>query len=289
MQKNTKEKNWQAILAERAARERELRRAKRQCMVLGVTVIVLVGTLAWQAAHKNRETFTDDSRYQIQVAYPSEEEEGTGEAETFFSQEKMEGNLDSSTTMQTDGNLLVLVNKEHELSEDYQVNLHWLNNGSCAVAEEMYEALKAMLTDGSAEGREFVVASGYRSREQQRELLDEDILAAIEQQGLSWQEAYERETQETMPPGYSEHETGLAVDIVSLNYQILDEQQEYTAENQWIRENCSRYGFILRYPRGAEEITGVSYEAWHFRYVGEDAAEEIMSRGITLEEYLGEG
>ena len=180
---------------------------------------------------------------------------------------------------------MLLVNKEHALPEDFQVQLHWLNNGSCAVAEEMYEALKEMLTDGSTEGREFVVASGYRSRERQRQLLEEDIQRTMENEGLTWQQAYERETMETMPPGYSEHETGLAVDIVSLEYQVLDEEQEYTAENQWLRENCSRYGFILRYPPGAEAITGIRYEPWHFRYGGMEEAEEIMRRGITLEEY----
>ena len=97
-----------------------------------------------------------------------------------------------------------------------------------------------------------------------------------------------RFTQETMPPGYSEHETGLAVDIVSFGYQVLDGKQENTNENKWLRENCSKYGFILRYPKEKEEITGISYEPWHFRFVGKEAAEEITRQGITLEEYLGE-
>lgn len=183
--------------------------------------------------------------------------------------------------------LLMLVNKDHPLPEDYEPVLHWLNNGSCAVAEEMYGPLKEMLTDGSREGLEFVVASGYRDSAYQQQLLDEDIQAAMESEGLTWDEAYAQETRETMPPGYSEHGTGLAADIVALDYQVLDEAQESTPENQWLRENCSRYGFILRYPRGTEHITGIDYEAWHFRYVGKEAAEEIMRRRITLEEFLG--
>lgn len=188
-------------------------------------------------------------------------------------------------TGQTD-RLLVLVNKDHALPEDYEVELHWLQNGSCAVAEEMYDALRAMLTDGSADGRAFVVASGYRDAGLQQQLLEEDIQTAMKNEGLTWQEAYEKETRETMPPGYSEHETGLAADIVSLGYQVLDAAQEDTEENRWLRENCSKYGFILRYPKQKEEITKVDYEPWHFRYVGTAAAEEIMLRGITLEEYL---
>lgn len=182
---------------------------------------------------------------------------------------------------------LMLVNKEYALPDGYLPRLHWLENKSCAVAEEMYPALKMMLTDGTEEGLQFVVASGYRDSELQKKLLDEDIEASMESEGLTWQQAYDKETRETMPPGHSEHETGLAADIVSLDYQVLDAQQEDTAECRWLQENCSRYGFILRYPRGKEEITQVDYEPWHFRYVGAEAAQEIMSRGITLEEYLG--
>ena len=89
-----------------------------------------------------------------------------------------------------------------------------------------------------------------------------------------------------MPPGCSEHETGLALDIVSLDNQRLEEAQEETPENIWLRENCWKYGFILRYPRGKEDITGIDYEPWHFRYVGHAAAEEITRLGLTLEEYL---
>lgn len=240
---------------------------------IAAVLILVLGVFVWHLKKPGKTLPVESDRYRIQVSDPTESEAYRKQG--------------TEPTANRSEDLLILVNKDHVLDEDYSVDLHWLENGSCAVAEEMYESLKRMLTEGSQDGREFVVASGYRSREKQQELLDEDILAAIENQGLSWQEAYEQETKETMPPGYSEHETGLAADIVSLSYQILDEQQEYTAENQWLQENCSQYGFILRYPKGAEEITGVSYEAWHFRYVGETAAEEIMSRGITLEEYLG--
>ena len=76
------------------------------------------------------------------------------------------------------------------------------------------------------------------------------------------------------------------MDFVSSEYRRLDEKQENTKGFQWLKEHCYDYGFILRYPEGKEDITKVSYESWHFRYVGVEAAEEIMSLGITLEEYL---
>lgn len=146
--------------------------------------------------------------------------------------------------------------------------------------------LKEMLSAGEKKGLSFWIASAYRSTERQRELLDEDIETLVHQ-GYSYSEAYEEVVKETMPVGCSEHATGLAVDIVSKDYQILDEKQGRTDEIVWLQQNCSRYGFILRYPKEKEDITKVSYESWHFRYVGVEAAEEIMSQGVTLEEYMG--
>lgn len=216
-------------------------------------------------------------------------EEGSSQARitnATWRTEKGAEEADSSQLISTDFDPLILVNKEHALPANYSVTLHWLANGSCAVAEEMYEALSNMLTAGSDAGLEFVVASGYCDAAYQQRLLEEDIQASMSREGMTWQQAYEKETQETMPPGYSEHETGLAVDIVSLGYQILDSGQENTPENKWLREHCSDYGFILRYPEGKGDITGIHYETWHFRYVGDTAAREIMGRGITLEEYL---
>ena len=87
-------------------------------------------------------------------------------------------------------------------------------------------------------------------------------------------------------PGTSEHETGLALDIVSAAYQLLDERQAETAAQQWLMAHCAEYGFILRYPTDKGALTGVGYEPWHYRYVGKEAAEAIMGGGLCLEEYL---
>ena len=87
-------------------------------------------------------------------------------------------------------------------------------------------------------------------------------------------------------PGTSEHQTGLAVDLCAKDYQLLDEGQEATPEYQWLCANCAEYGFIVRYPDGKSDVTGIIYEPWHFRYVGRAAAREIMADGLCLEEYL---
>lgn len=180
---------------------------------------------------------------------------------------------------------ILLVNKTHPLPEDYEPSLKRVADYGADVDESAYEPLIRMLEDGKKEGLSFWIASSYRSMERQRELLDEDIETLV-RQGYTYSQAYEEVVKETMPVGCSEHATGLAVDLVSKNYQLLDEKQGQTAEIIWLQEHCSQYGFILRYPKGKEDITKVSYESWHFRYVGTEAAEEIMSRGLTLEEYL---
>lgn len=181
---------------------------------------------------------------------------------------------------------LLLVNKTHPLESSWKPNLIRIREYGVEVDSSIADHLTEMLAAGEKEGLSFWIASAYRSTERQRELLDEDIETLIHQ-GYSCSEAYEEVVRETMPVGCSEHATGLAVDIVAKDYQILDEKQAKTDEIIWLQQNCSRYGFILRYPEGKEEITKVSYESWHFRYVGVEAAEEIMSQGLTLEEYVG--
>lgn len=180
---------------------------------------------------------------------------------------------------------ILLVNKDHKLPEDYEVKLLTLPDKTNKAAEEAYQPLMDMLNAGRREGLSFEICSSYRDVKRQQELFDED-LEALMRRGFSYKEAYEEVARGTMPPGYSEHSTGLAFDIVALDYQMLDEGQEKTEENKWLRKHCAEYGFILRYPDGAEDITGISYESWHFRYVGVEAAEYIMEHGLTLEEYL---
>lgn len=183
--------------------------------------------------------------------------------------------------------LLILVNKEHMLPKDYEVELTELKDWPISVASVLYEDLREMLREGIASGLHFVVCSGYRSVQRQRELFEEDVRACMAA-GMSYEAAYEETARHTMPPGYSEHSTGLALDIVARDYQQLDEEQEKTAENQWLRENAWRFGFILRYPKDKTGITGIDYEAWHFRYVGREAAKKIREAGEVLEEYINE-
>lgn len=183
------------------------------------------------------------------------------------------------------GSALLLVNKENPLPDDYEVELLTLPDGVNRASKIAYQPLCDMLEAGRREGLYFEICSSYRDVERQRELFEEDLRALLDR-GYTYQTAYEEVAKETMPPGYSEHSTGLAFDIVAADYQMLDDGQERTAENKWLLEHCAQYGFILRYPEGKEDITSISHESWHFRYVGTEAAEYIMENNLTLEEFL---
>ena len=199
--------------------------------------------------------------------------------------EKEEGEEEDAIPALASAAEILLVNKDHPLPDHYQPNLERMREYGAEVDVSILQPLRDMLAAGEKEGLSFWIASSYRSVERQRELLDEDINTLVKQ-GYSYSEAYEEVTKETMPVGCSEHASGLAVDIVSKDYQVLDEKQARTDEILWLQENCSEYGFILRYPKGKEYITGIEYEPWHFRYVGRTAAKEIMEQGLTLEEYV---
>lgn len=180
---------------------------------------------------------------------------------------------------------LLLINPWHLLPEDYEPELVTVEYGH-KVDECAAEHLEDMLADCREEGLSPLICSSYRDRAKQEILFENDVRRFM-YRGYTEEEAREETAKSVAVPGSSEHEAGLAVDIVYAGYQTLDESQDQNETQQWLMEHCREYGFILRYPEDKQEITGITYEPWHYRYVGLEAAEEIMSRGICLEEYLG--
>ena len=172
---------------------------------------------------------------------------------------------------------LVLVNPWNELPDNMKCKEMELRNGSI-IDRRIYEDLQNMFDDARYAGFDPEVTSGYRSRKKQQQLFD-DKKKEFKNQGYSNRKAEEAALQWVAEPGYSEHETGFAVDINEIGG---NSQSLY----KWLEQNCSKYGFILRYPAEKTDITGIEYEPWHFRYVGHDAAEYITANGLTLEEYL---
>lgn len=183
---------------------------------------------------------------------------------------------------------LVLVNWEHPLPENFQVpKLTQLKNGH-AVDSRAYPELQRMMDDCRAAGLEPLICSSYRSWEKQAELFEKKVISCLDSSG-SRKQAEEQAAEWVSRPGTSEHQAGLALDIVDKTYQLLDEKQEDTPVQKWLMEHCAEYGYILRYPTDKSYLTGVNYEPWHYRYVGAEAAREIMSQGLCLEEYLENG
>ena len=108
----------------------------------------------------------------------------------------------------------------------------------------------------------------------------------MQEDWLGYEDALAEAAKVVAVPGTSEHQTGLAADIMDEVYPYLNEWQEHTEAQAWLMAHAPEYGFILRYPPDASDITGIVYEPWHYRYVGEKFAKEITKRGLTLEEYV---
>ena len=174
---------------------------------------------------------------------------------------------------------LIVVNRWNELPEDYSVELTELSNGQ-KVDSRIYPYLQEMFDAARAEGIYPIVREGYRTAEEQQEILDDKIQTYINQ-GYSQSRAEKTAKEWVALPGTSEHQLGIAVDI-NADKSKCSNEEVYA----WLAENAYKYGFVLRYPPGKQKITGTSYEPWHYRYVGEEAAKEIYERGICLEEYF---
>lgn len=174
---------------------------------------------------------------------------------------------------------LIVVNRWNELPEDYSVELTELSNGQ-KVDSRIYPYLQEMFDAARAEDVYPVVREGYRTAEEQQEILDDKIQSYINQ-GYSQVKAERTAKEWVALLGTSEHQLGIAVDINADKSKCSNEDVY-----GWLAENAYKYGFVLRYPPGKQKITGTSYEPWHYRYVGEEAAKEIYERGICLEEYF---
>ena len=184
-----------------------------------------------------------------------------------------------------DDELLTLVNPWNPLPDDWTVDLVTLDDGH-RVDSRCYEAYMEMINACKVAGYSPVNCSSYRAQETQQSLYDNKVQRLISS-GMSEEEAKIEAAKAVAIPGTSEHQLGLAVDLVDANMQDLTSAQESTETQKWLMANSWRYGFIHRYPNGKTDITGIIYEPWHYRYVGKDAAQEIFNRDITLEEYLG--
>lgn len=187
--------------------------------------------------------------------------------------------INTTVIAQNTINYLSLVNKNISIgtytpSSLVKVNLwsgktEYLDKTVASYLSSMFQAAKKS-------GLRLYLVSGYRSFTRQKSIWNSSIYS----NGLAHTEKY------VARPGKSEHQTGFSADITGASYKLLLEPFERTKEFKWLNDNAHKYGFILRYPKEKEDITGYGYEPWHYRYVGIEAANEIKSLNLVLEEYI---
>ena len=187
-------------------------------------------------------------------------------------------------TISPDDWQLLLVNRWNPIPDGYSSELTQLKQGH-AVDARAYPDQQEMMDACRAAGLDPKICSSYRTQAKQQELYENKIQRLMDE-GYSYERAVEEAGTVVAVPGTSEHQTGLALDIVDASYQHLDEAQEDTQVQQWLMEHSWEYGFVLRYPNGKSETTGIIYEPWHYRYVGREAAREMTELGLCLEEYV---
>ena len=288
-------------------RRRLNRNGKIAVSILAVLVILLIVLIVrgcsgdGEKDGKNESSVSQESSFSEESSVPpsssgtdtSQPERGDGTSsqpdasDTESSQAVDSSSEDSTASLSQKDWRLTLVNSSHPLEDGYVPELADVDANGHQLDARAADALKEMLSDAKAAGLSPIVCSSYRTWEKQTSLFDAQV-ARCEAQGLTGDAAVAEARTVVAYPGTSEHQLGLAADIVALSYQILDEKQMETPEQQWLMEHCDEYGFILRYPEGKSDLTGVIFEPWHYRYVGKEAAKEIMSQGVCLEEYLGE-
>ena len=240
-----------------------------------------------QEKQKEPEVQTPDEEQDEQAAPEQPPEESVPEElqleSQFFNDVKV---VDGKQVIQNPANLLALVNKEYALDEYKPADLVRPNVPFVFGNQELEKAhlrkeaaqhLEKMFADAKAQGVFLTAISGYRSYEYQKMLLEREIA----------QYGEEKAVMAVAPPGQSEHQSGLAMDISSESnqFQVNIEFAE-TKEGKWLADNAYKYGFILRYPEDKVAITQYQFEPWHFRYVGGDASKVIHENDWTLEEYF---
>jgi len=179
---------------------------------------------------------------------------------------------------------LILVNRYNALDADFQPQLTSIGGGHYFDARAAH-MLTQMLESAREEGLSPVVVSSHRSVARQRTLFDNQVQRQINS-GLTYDAAFDAARRVVAYPGTSEHNLGLAVDITSVDHPGLTASFGRTAEGIWLAQNSHRYGFVLRYPYDAQDITNIIYEPWHFRYVGVEHAARMFEQGVVLEQYV---
>ena len=183
---------------------------------------------------------------------------------------------------------MILVSRAHKMPEDYPVETKECGSATAinkTLQTEAADAFLSMQAAAAKDGVDVRMQSGYRSVSYQKKLYDDKTQYYLNK-GLSEAAAREKAAAIVNPPGCSEHNCGLAADLNSPEHTTLDTGFADTAAFRWLCENAEQYGFILRYPKEAESVTGITYEPWHWRYVGPENAALLNQSGLCLEDAI---
>ncbi len=187
------------------------------------------------------------------------------------------------------GKRVILVNPWNYIPADYEPDLVSLTSAhgvqGSMVDKSCYDALIAMIDDCNKECPKAYVVSSYRTHQNQVDNYNRKVQYYVNQ-GYDYETAKLEAATIIAIPGTSEHQLGLAVDIIDTRLWSLVREQETLPAQKWLLENSWKYGFILRYPSSKIDVTGIIYEPWHYRYVGKELAAELHELNITLEEYI---
>lgn len=273
-------------------------------------VVAAVLALSFSACSKSEHTGTslpdehgvvltpnyseDESEYEYGKSEEADENSAPEQSESGVSEGSSSGLSTPSDTSEENEHggydELILVNPTHYIPDDYEVNLVTVQ-GKYKLDEKAAEHAIDLLAAAKKAGYNMQLCSAYRTVEKSAELYQKQIKKFLNA-GYAQAEAEKEAAKWVAPPGTSEHHTGLSMDLVSSDYwgQYSDLEHDYDKFDsfKWMYAHCAEYGFVLRYPKGKEDITGITYEPWHYRYVGVDAAKYIMENGLCLEEYLEE-
>lgn len=263
-----------------------------------ITLLLITGALVLTACSADnvfKKKTEEDDTSEHQKEEKNKNTEGKSNDSDKVNEAKDDKDLDEDVEVNASGtkvvddptDILVLVNKQHALPDGFEPTDLVFPNVRFPFTEDLPKkqmrkvaatALEEMFEAGDKAGVNLFGQSGYRSYERQVAI----FAANVEKNGEEAANNY------SARPGESEHQTGLTMDVTSAdaNYELTTEFGD-TEEGQWLEKNAADFGFIIRYPKDKEAITEYQYEPWHIRYVGKDVAKEIMSKKITLEEYLG--
>ena len=188
---------------------------------------------------------------------------------------------------------LFLVNDQNPIPKEYSDNLDtsvvYESTRKFEMDSRVEQYIRDMFEAASEDGIDLVMCSAYRSFSKQDENFNNSVQDRIDRMGMTEEEAYNDALLEVQLPGHSEHNAGVAADIMCDTYTNMDDDGfKNTEAYTWLIEHCAEYGFILRYPEGKEKITKIKYEPWHYRFVGKYYAKYIMEHDLCLEEFFEE-